>query len=197
MNLSPDKPRVLAEIFRVLKDGGELYFADVFADRRLPAALLDDPVLVGECLAGALYTEDFRRLTERVGCLDARTVATSPVTLDDPEIERRIGFAAFTSRTVRAFKLPLEDRCEDYGQVAVYRGTLPQHPHAFDLDDHHRFHTGKPMLVCGNTADMLSATRYAPHFTVTGDKSTHFGLFSCAPAEQTTAGAAGASGACC
>ncbi|MBX9393916.1 methyltransferase domain-containing protein [Streptomyces sp. TRM72054] len=195
VNLAPDKPRVLAEIFRVLKEGGELYFSDIFADRRLPAALMTDPVLVGECLAGALYTEDFRRLLERNGCTDARTVTASPVTIDDPDIDRKIGFAAFTSRTVRAFKLPLEDRCEDYGQVAVYRGTVPEHPHAFDLDDHHRFRTGKPVLVCGNTADILSATRYAPHFTVTGDKSAHFGLFPCAPADAE--GTADVGAACC
>lgn len=164
VNLSPDKPRVLSEIFRVLKPGGELYFSDIFSDRRLPASLLDDPVLVGECLAGALYTEDFRRALERVGCPDARTLAASPVTISDPDIEVKIGFATFTSRTIRAFKLPLEDRCEDYGQVAVYHGTIAEHPHAFDLDDHHRLHTGKPALVCGNTADMLAATRYAAHF---------------------------------
>ncbi|KUO14319.1 hypothetical protein [Streptomyces dysideae] len=98
-----------------------------------------------------------------------------------------------TARTGRR----LEDRCEDYGQVAVYHGTLVEHLHAFDLDDHHRFHTGKPTLVCGNTADMLSATRYAPHFTVTGDKSTHFGLFPCVPAEHSAASEPGTSGACC
>ncbi|MGW0825391.1 methyltransferase domain-containing protein [Streptomyces sp. NPDC002845] len=197
VNLSPDKPRVLAEVFRVLKPGGELYFSDIFADRRLPAALLADPVLVGECLAGALYTEDFRRLLQRTGCADARTVTSSPVTLDDREVERKIGFAAFTSRTVRAFRLPLEDRCEDYGQVAVYHGTLDEHPHTFDLDDHHRFHTGKPQLVCGNTADMLSATRYAPHFTVTGERTTHFGLFPCAPTEQTGGDVTSSGSGCC
>lgn len=196
LNLSPDKPRVFAEIFRVLKPGGELYFSDIFADRRLPAALLKDPVLVGECLAGALYSEDFRRILERVGCPDARTVASSPVAISDPDVDRKIGFAAFASRTIRAFQLPLEDRCEDYGQVAVYQGTIPERPHAFDFDDHHRLHTGKPMLVCGNTADMLTATRYAPHFTVTGDKTTHHGMFPCAPvagrqsSEMTDSGAA-------
>ncbi|MEU2911961.1 methyltransferase domain-containing protein [Streptomyces massasporeus] len=197
VNLSPDKPRVLAEIFRVLRPGGELYFSDIFADRRLPAALLDDPVLVGECLAGALYTEDFRRILDRTGCPDARTVATTPVTISDLAIKRRIGFAGFTSRTVRAFRLPLEDRCEDYGQVAVYHGTIAEYPHAFDLDDHHRFHTGKPELVCGNTADMLSATRYAPHFSVTGDKSRHFGLFPCGPADTASGPGAQSPTGCC
>ncbi len=195
VNLSPDKPRVFREIFRVLKPGGELYFSDVFADRRVPPELRHDPVLLGECLAGALYHEDFRRLLADAGCADARVVTSTPITLDDPEIERRVGMVRFRSRTMRAFKLDLEDRCEDYGQVATYRGTIAELPHAFELDDHHRLETGRPMLVCGNTADMLAGTRYAPHFAVVGDKRMHFGLFDCAPA-STVAGAA-PSGACC
>ena len=194
LNLSPDKLRVFREIFRVLKPGGELYFSDVFADRRIPADLARDPVLLGECLGGALYVEDFRRVLAQVGCLDARIVSSAPLALNNPEIERKIGFVNFRSVTVRAFKLALEDRCEDYGQVAYYLGTLPEHPHQFALDDHHLFKTGQPMLVCGNTADMVSATRYAPHFRVTGDKTRHHGLFDCAPV---TAAVSTASGACC
>lgn len=195
VNLSPDKPRVFREIFRVLKPGGELYFSDVFADRRVPAELRHDPVLLGECLAGALYHEDFRRLLAGAGCADARVVASVPITLDDPAIAHRIGMVTFRSRTIRAFKLALEDRCEDYGQVATYLGTLADLPHAFELDDHHRFETGRPMLVCGNTADMLAATRYAPHFRVDGDKRTHFGLFDCGPTGTAAPVAGGA--ACC
>lgn len=193
LNLSPDKPRLFDEILRVLRPGGELYFSDVFADRRIPAELRDDPVLLGECLAGALYVEDFRRILARSGGVDARVVTQSPLTIDAEDIERKIGFVTFSSRTVRAFKLPLEDRCEDFGQVATYRGTLAEHPHAFDLDDHHRFPAGKPMPVCGNTADMLSHTRYADHFAVMGTKDTHYGEFACAPAGQAADGAT----ACC
>lgn len=181
LNLAGDKARVLAEVFRALKPGGELYFSDVFADRRIPAALLQDPVLRGECLSGALYMEDFRRLLLTLGCADFRIVARSPVPLLDAGIDAVIGHVRFESITVRAFKLDLEDRCEDYGQVATYRGTIPHHPHAFALDDHHRFERGRPMLVCGNTADMLAKTRYAEHFSVT-ERGAHFGLFDCAPA---------------
>jgi arsenite methyltransferase len=194
LNLSPDKPALFAELMRVLKPGGELYFSDVFADRRIPEALGNDPLLRGECLGGALYTEDFRRLMAGVGCRDSRTVISSRLDIHNPAIARQIGFVNFTSATVRAFKLDLEDRCEDYGQVATYLGTLPEAPHTFVLDDHHRLETGRPMLVCGNTADMLAATRYAPHFRVTGDKSAHFGLFDCAPAG---AAAPTSDGACC
>lgn len=194
VNLSPDKHRALSEVFRVLKPGGELYFSDVYADRRVPAALAQDPVLFGECLAGALYTEDFRRLMADLGCADFRVLARSPITLGNAEIEARIGMINFSSITVRAFKLALEDRCEDYGQVATYKGTIDGHPHAFVLDDHHRLETGRPMLVCGNTADMLSRTWYAPHFEVRGDKARHFGLFDCGPAPSV---AAVPGGACC
>ncbi len=179
LNLSPDKPRVFAEIWRVLRPGGELYFSDVFADRRVPTELANDPILLGECLGGALYVEDLRRQLAAVGCADARTCSTTPISIEDPQIAARAGHISFTSRTVRAFKLDLEDRCEDYGQVAVYRGTLAGQPHAFALDDHHRFEKGHPALVCANTAAMLSATRYAPHFQVHGARSVHHGLFDC------------------
>ncbi|GAA2121296.1 methyltransferase domain-containing protein [Streptomyces synnematoformans] len=197
LNLSPDKPRVFSEILRVLAPGGELYFSDVFADRRIPDRLREDPVLVGECLSGALYIEDFRRIMARAGCADTRVTARSTVALGDPEIERKIGFASFTSLTVRAFKLPLEDRCEDYGQIAVYLGTVPGLPHGFNLDDHHRFPTAKPAPVCGNTAEMLGRTRYAPHFEITGDRSVHHGPFPCGPAERTADDATAAGVSCC
>ncbi|MDR0308364.1 MAG: hypothetical protein LBH87_00340, partial [Coriobacteriales bacterium] len=100
--------------------------------------------------------------------------------IDNPEIAFLTGNIQFTSRTVRAFKIPmLEDCCEDYGQVAYYQGAIPGYPHAFDLDNHHRFVTGKPVLVCGNTAAILSETRFAKAFKVIGDRFTHFGTFNC------------------
>ncbi len=195
VNLSPDKGRVLAEVFRVLKPGGELYFADIFASRRVPRELVDDPVLYGECLSGAMYVEDFRRMLREVGCSDYRTMTRRVVTVGDPAIAARVGHIEFTSRTVRAFKLPLEDQCEDYGQVAVYRGTERHSPVRFALDDHHVFERGRPMLVCGNTADMLSSTRFAEHFEVRGEKREHFGLFPCGPAASSPGDPAG--GQCC
>lgn len=198
LNLSPDKEAVFSEIFRVLKPGGELFFADVFSGRRVPEALQDDPVLHGECLAGAMYREDFRRTLRHVGCLDHRVVTSRRINIESPEIEAKIGMVDFYSVTVRAFKLDrLEDVCEDYGQVATYRGTIPEWPHYFDLDDHHRFLKDKPMLVCGNTAAMLQETRYNAHFTIQGDRSRHFGAFDCAPAAANVIGNDASGSACC
>jgi len=195
INLSPDKEKVLAEIFRVLKPSGEIYFSDVYADRRIPEALKIEPVLLGECLGGALYWEDFRRIMQGLGCPDVRVVKESPIALEDPEVEAKIGMVKFRSVTIRAFKMPLEDRCEDFGQLATYKGTIAEHPHAFDLDDHHHFEKGKPLRVCGNSYDMLASSRYAKHFDFIGDKATHFGLFDCAPPNTSLSLETGA--ACC
>ena len=195
INLSPAKERVFKEVFRVLKPGGELHFSDVFADRRLHPDLATDAVLLGECLGGALYIEDFRRIMTKVGCHDYRILSRSPIVISDPEVLRKTGLAQFTSFTVRAFKLDLEDRCEDHGQVARYRGTIADHAHNYTLDDHHMFVTDKPMLVCGNTAKMLTETRLRDHFQVDGDTHRHFGLFDCGP--MPGASAAVPAGACC
>jgi arsenite methyltransferase len=180
LNLSPDKPSVFREIFRVLKPGGELYFSDVFSNRRIPANLAEDPILRGECLGGALYWEDFRRLLADVGCADSRISQKRLLAINNPDIERKVETIGFHAITIRAFKMALEDRCEDFGQAVMYRGTIAEAPEVFDLDDHHRFETGRTVAVCGNTADMIAVSRYARHFSVIGDKARHFGLFDCA-----------------
>lgn len=200
VNLSPDKERVFREVRRVLKDGGEFYYSDVFADRRLSEKAKLDPILVGECLGGALYSEDFRRILNRLGVADFRLVASSPIDIRDSSIQEKVGLTKFKSMTQRIFKLDLEDKCEDYGQVAYYKGTIAGLPHGFKLDDHHFFETDRPHTVCSNTALMLTGTRYGSHFRITGDVSQHFGLFPCGPTNQNAEQASGVGapmGACC
>lgn len=197
INLSADKEQVFREIFRVLKPGGELYFADIFAGRRIPEALSRDKVLLGECLGGALYIEDFRRLLRRLGCRDFRVVNKRRLELGDGEIAGKAGMIEFHSMTVRTFKCAFEDICENYGHCARYLGTIPDSPHMFELDDHHRFETGLPVPVCGNTARMLAETRYARHFRVDGDFSVHYGPFDCTSAPAAAAQTERGDGGCC
>ncbi len=179
INLSPDKPAVFREAFRLLKPGGELYFSDVYADRRVPQALRDDPVLYGECLSGALYWNDFLNLAKASGFADPRLVEDRPLTVDNPELQQKLGDIRFYSATYRLFKIPgLEPACEDYGQQVRYLGTISEQPEAFDLDGHHRIPRNEWFPVCGNTYRMLAETRFRDHFEFSGDWSVHRGLFA-------------------
>ena len=179
INLSPDKPAVLAQAQALLRRGGELYFSDVYADRRVPPGLAEDPVLYGECLAGALYWNDFLHLARGAGFPDPRLVEDRPLRLRDPRIQERVAPIRFHSASYRLFKLPgLERDCEDYGQAVAYRGTLPRHPGDWCLDKHHRFATGKVEPVCGNTYRMLQETRFAPHFDGFAGGGRHLGIFA-------------------
>ncbi|MFO7553353.1 MAG: methyltransferase domain-containing protein [Haliea sp.] len=178
INLSPDKDAVLAGVQRLLKPGGEFYFSDVYADRRVPEAARRDPVLYGECLGGALYWNDFLQLAKRQGFADPRLVEDRPLDVTDPALTAKLGNIRFFSATYRLFKLEgLESDCEDYGQAVVYRGTVPNCPHGFALDSHHIIETGRVFPVCGNTWRMLQDTRFAPHFDFIGDFSRHYGIF--------------------
>lgn len=182
VNLSPRKDLVLAEAYRTLAPGGEFYLSDVFADRRLPLPVAQDPILYAECLGGALYQGDFVSLAKKAGFLDPRVVSRAPVTLQNPAIQAKVGAARFYSVTYRLLKLEgLDDQCEDYGQSATYRGGIPGAEAVFWLDDHHAFERGRPERICANTAAMLSQTRFARWFEVTGGKETHFGLYPCGP----------------
>ncbi|OGT72107.1 MAG: methyltransferase type 11 [Gammaproteobacteria bacterium RIFCSPLOWO2_02_FULL_57_10] len=178
LNLSPDKDAVLRGVHRLLKEGGELYFSDVYADRRVPESVRQDPVLYGECLGGALYWNDFLGMARKAGFNDPRLVEDRPLTITDPELAARTGTIGFYSATYRLFRLgALENDCEDYGQAVIYRGSMPNHPHRFVLDKHHDIETGRVFPVCGNTWRMLQDTRFAPHFDFIGDFSRHYGLF--------------------
>lgn len=200
INLSTDKAAVMASVQRLLKSGGEFYFSDVYADRRIPQHLIADPVLYGECLSGALYWNDFRRLARAADFLDPRLVEDRPLEITDPVLAAKIGDIQFFSATYRLFKLAaLEDACEDYGQAVIYKGSIEQQPHRFILDKHHAIETGRVFPVCGNTYRMLQESRFAPHFEFIGDTSRHYGIFAgCGDMMPfTTAGAASPLAGCC
>jgi arsenite methyltransferase len=179
INLCVDKLAVLRGAHRLLKPGGEIYFADVYCDRRLPDDVRADPLLYGECLGGALYWNDFLPMAKAAGFLDPRLVTSRPISVDNEAMRQKLGQAQFFSATYRLFKLDgLEPACEDYGQAVVYRGGVAEQGQAFELDGHHVIERGKVFPVCGNTWRMLAETRFHPYFDFVGDFSTHYGIFA-------------------
>ena len=67
INLSPDKPQVFREAFRVLKPGGRLALSDVVATADLPPEWRDDPVLHSGCMAGAAKIADLEAMLAAAG----------------------------------------------------------------------------------------------------------------------------------
>jgi arsenite methyltransferase len=178
INLATDKQKVLSDAFKLLKKGGEMYFSDVYADRRFPKSLQNNPILWGECLSGALYWNDFLNYAKNAGFTDPRVVENKPISVSNQEIEALMGDIKVFSVTYRLFKIEgLESDCEDYGQAVAYKGNIKESGHAFDLDDHHNFPKGKVMPVCGNTYKMLFDTRYRDAFDFYGNWDTHYGIF--------------------
>lgn len=178
INLCADKEAVFRAAHRLLKPGGELYFADVYADRRIPKALTEDEVLYGECLSGALYWGDYQALARAAGFADPRVVEHRPIAVTDPLLKAKTAPIRFASVTARLMKLDgLEPACEDYGQAVIYRGGIEGMERVFKLDAEHAIEAGRVFPVCGNTLRMLMDTRFAPHFEVVGEGAVHFGLF--------------------
>jgi len=178
INLSPDKEAVFREAYRLLKPGGELYFSDVYADRRMPKHLREDPVLWGECVSGALYWNDFHNLAKKCGFLDPRLMKDNVLTINNKKLEAKLGQIKVYSATYRLWKLDdLESHCEDYGQAVIYKGTVPVCPDVFELDGHHAIEKGRVFCVCGNTWKMMHDTRFKRHFDFIGNFDTHYGIY--------------------
>lgn len=130
-----------------------------------------------EQLLHAIYEEDIRRTCQQIGFLDIRRVSEIHVYPQDASLQKELA-ARFTVATIRAFKLKsIDDRAEDYGQTAVYNGELVQCPLRYQLDTNFVFTRAEPTRVDGNTAEILSSSWLRRFFTVTGDRSTHFGRF--------------------
>ena len=77
VNLSTDKPRVFAEVQRVLRAGGRIGISDVVADNELtPAQRAERGTYVG-CVAGALSFEEYETGLRAAGFEDVAITATS------------------------------------------------------------------------------------------------------------------------
>ena len=156
INLSPDKPRVLREIWRVLKDHGRLVVADIVSDREVPPRMRADGQLWGECISGALTEEAFLSALERSGFYG--------VSILKKTFWREVEGCTFSSVTVRGYKFEKKAGCRFVGQYAIYLGPLKA---AVD-EEGHMFPRGTPVEVCTDTASKLSNPPYAGSFALVG-----------------------------
>ena len=67
INLSPDKPQVFRDAYRILKPGGRLAISDVVASAELPEDMKNDPLLHAGCMAGASLIGELEMMLGEAG----------------------------------------------------------------------------------------------------------------------------------
>ncbi|WP_256295960.1 arsenite methyltransferase [Haloarchaeobius salinus] len=70
VNLSPDKPQVLREAYRVLRPGGRVAISDVVLTADLPGDLRVDPESVAGCVGGAASIPELESMLTEAGFVD-------------------------------------------------------------------------------------------------------------------------------
>jgi arsenite methyltransferase len=178
INLCTDKEAVFKSCYELLKPGGELYFSDVYSDRRIPQELVNDPLLYGECLSGALYWYDFIDTVKSVGLKDPRVISSDKIEMKTDELGQKCGDIKFFSITTRSFKIPeFDNRCEEYGHSVIYKGGVSECPESFILDGEHTFEKNVETSVCRNTYLMLNKSRFQENFQFIEGNNVHLGLY--------------------
>jgi len=176
VNLSPDKPRVFEEIWRVLRDHGRILISDIVADKPVPPHLKVNAQLWGECLTGSLTQEEFIAELERAGFYGIEVL--KKVYWKDVE-----GYP-FYSVTVRGFKFEKTAGCVFKGHQAVYLGPGK----AFIDEEGHQFPRNEAYEICTDTVAKLSNAPYNGFFAILQPGEERTGYACCAP---------GTDGVCC
>jgi SAM-dependent methyltransferase len=102
INLSPEKPAVFAEAFRVLRPGGRLAISDVVATGPIPPELQDQAAALAGCVSGATPIDELRAMLAAAGFVDVE-VRISPRSAEVvgswlPGIERFVASATIEAR---------------------------------------------------------------------------------------------------
>jgi arsenite methyltransferase len=87
INLAPDKSKVFAEAFRVLRSGGKFAVSDIVTDGPLPELIKKSLSAWAGCVAGAVEAKDYIGMMEAVGFTN---ISITPVFFDKETVDSAI-----------------------------------------------------------------------------------------------------------
>jgi SAM-dependent methyltransferase len=84
INLSPDKPKVFQEIYRVLKSGGRIAISDIALLRELPAKIRENIKTYVGCVGGAVLVGEYKKIVDTAGFKEAKIMIKGSSACIDP-----------------------------------------------------------------------------------------------------------------
>uniref|UniRef100_A0A3Q0SKY9 Arsenite methyltransferase n=1 Tax=Amphilophus citrinellus TaxID=61819 RepID=A0A3Q0SKY9_AMPCI len=162
--LCADKRAVLQQAYSVLKEGGELYFSDMFASKVIPDHMKQDAVLWGEGMGGSLFWPDLISLAHSVGFSSPHLVSASHIVVYNSDLKAKAGDISYVSGTYRLFKLPKSPVTSNV--IVAYKGTVADFPDQLDFDSSHCFQKDVAVQVNGEMAAVLQSSRFSSDFKI-------------------------------
>jgi arsenite methyltransferase len=83
LNLVPNKPNVIGDIFRVLKPGGHFSISDIVLLRDLPDNLKRPVELYSGCISGAIQKDEYLGIIAETGFVNVIVQKEKPIVLPD------------------------------------------------------------------------------------------------------------------
>lgn len=162
--LCADKRAVLQQAYNVLKEGGEMYFSDMYASKVVSDDMKKDPILWAEGMGGSLFWQDFIKLAISVGFSTPLLVSSTSIEVYNQELKERAGDTRYASVTYRVFKLPKSAVLS--GATVTYKGTVVDSPCKLDFDSSHSFRKNVAVEVDGEMAAILRSSRFCSDFDI-------------------------------
>ena len=107
INLSPQKDRVYAEAFRVLRPGGRLMISDVVLERPLPEAVLDSIDAYLGCVGGASLRSEYLETIAKAGFREVRVEReasfVNAISFDDPPVRQAMERMGISEEEARGY----------------------------------------------------------------------------------------------
>lgn len=123
LNLVPNKPAVIREVYRVLQPGGHFSISDIVLEGELPEALRKDAELYAGCVSGAIQMDDYLGLIETQGFQSIQVQKKKVITLPDDILSKYLSPAEmeqFHNGTIGIFSITV------YAEKPGTKGAKPK-----------------------------------------------------------------------